>query len=849
MKLIKIYISIFVSIAILLSCTRDESSSSINGMGKLSLNYIGVNTEIINTAPTRSSFNKENNKSLEDYVKDGFSIAVYTHTNPTLVYQCDNYEEYQSGKCEDVELRSGYYDLITVLGNPKQEGFDIAPCYSDTVPSNGQEPVHIKNGEETSVNFDCKLYHSVLNIKYTDNFKKYFSSYSASVSTSGGNNIIYAQEEMRYSYFQPGEVTVYVTAKKDGAKESTFNVGTYKLSSRHMYDLIIDVDASSSIMTISFSDAVSGTEPITIDVSDAALNAAAPKIIGSEGFVSGEKVEIIEGEIVDKPYAVSINAEGLIKHCVLTTNSKYLTDNGWPSTIDLMSSSEEDINKLKALGLELRGLEVDAQMAYLDFTKVVSNLPTGNDIEISIAVTDKYGKSSDNPFVLMASTRNCNFSVSRTDYELPFLGNECKINVSFLAGDPRNVKYFFGDTEQEFSVIDVEEMPASGDMKNYTVTLKGDDDIKFINSFHVKTKYFSYNKDTEKYNVGYGVLIDNDGDIWARKVVLHVYNMEDLDGLVIQKMDNNNSWNNVEPSFVETSKTDIIVKGLASNTSYKFRALKTGKEPTNIVEAITEKELQIPNAGFEEWHNKHIWTGISLTGGDVPMYSFYPYLEGDDNSWWSTKNDYTTAKAGDFSYYYIVYPGTTQLPSDWNAASKIGYPNTPCSGNYSAEIATVGHGEGSTCTTGLLGNNMNCKKHTPGSLFVGTYENGKENLGKEFDVRPSKMRFIYRLHVLNGESASAMIRLENRTNNDVVKLGEGIIYLSESKKDNTEAEVKLTYENTLLKATHIIIYFTSSISDNPSITPYYDKDNFRGNRYSRGIGNVLTIDDIKLIYE
>ena len=412
MKLIKNYVFLLLSIALLLSCSRDDSSYS-EGTGKLTFSYIGVNTEVISTiTPSRISSSEES-KPIDDYVKNGFSLNVFTHTEPVMVYQCTDYEEYKAGKCEEVELRSGSYDLITVLGNYELEGFEL-PCYSDTL-----RKVAIKNGEETSVTFNCKLSNSLLKINYTDKFMEYFSTYSSSVSTSLGNKVDYTMEEVRSAYLAPGEVTVYVTAKKEGAKEATFNVGTYKLSARYEYALTLDVDAYKRTMTISFSENIEDAAPITIDVSDAALNAAAPKITPTEGFKSGEKVEIIEGEIVDNPYAVTINAEGLIQNCVLTTKSDYLIKNGWSvnesglGTIDLITASADDINKVKALGLEFKGIGENAQMAYVDFTNLIRNIPTGNEIEINLNVTDKYNKvSPNNPFVVKATTTSCGFEVS-----------------------------------------------------------------------------------------------------------------------------------------------------------------------------------------------------------------------------------------------------------------------------------------------------------------------------------------------------------------------------------------------------------------------------------------------------
>ena len=298
----------------------------------------------------------------------------------------------------------------------------------------------------------------------------------------------------------------------------------------------------------------------------------------------------------------------------------------------------------------------------------------------------------------------------------------------------------------------------------------------------------------------------------------------------------------------------MVAKGLDSGTSLKLRAVK-GEEYSNSVDITTEEELQVPNAGFEDFYDEYVWKGINVTGGNVDMYTFYPYAKGETDPWWSSRNALTTAEegAGDFSYYYIVYQATTYVNSSWAASSKVGLPTVPCSGDKSAEIASIGWGKGSTCTTGLLVNKMSCKKTIAGALFIGTYTNGEEHHGHEFSSRPQKMTFSYRFHSYNSESASATIRLEHRDGDLIYVLAEKELILTPDMVSNEvqTGELALDYneQSSKYKATHISISFLSSTADSPAYEPFYVADNWNGNRYSRAIGNVLVIDDVKLIYE
>lgn len=51
-------------------------------------------------------------------------------------------------------------------------------------------------------------------LSISDEFKDYFSEYTAEVTTSLGNTVNYVSDETRYAYFKPGEVQVRVKVKR-----------------------------------------------------------------------------------------------------------------------------------------------------------------------------------------------------------------------------------------------------------------------------------------------------------------------------------------------------------------------------------------------------------------------------------------------------------------------------------------------------------------------------------------------------------------------------------------------------------------------------------------------------------
>ena len=59
-----------------------------------------------------------------------------------------------------------------------------------------------------------------------------------------------------------------------------------------------------------------------------------------------------------------------------------------------------------------------------------------------------------------------------------------------------------------------------------------------------------------------------------------------------------------------------------------------------------------------------------ISNGNQEIYTAYPYLEGENEPWWATRNDLSTAESDDQSYFYRYHLSTTYVNSNHSASSK-----------------------------------------------------------------------------------------------------------------------------------------------------------------------------------
>lgn len=893
-------------VAIMVSCNKEDSYSSETGTGHIVLGGIMLDSETlsVSSSTSRSGDGSDNASQYvrevnNDDFKNGFNVTMKYHDEEVFKYVMTQEEIDSMQKKDDegtdtegdtesegsestgenntvvdwndlmkpVELRAGTYLVSVSFSDLSKEGFDM-PCYI------GEENITLKKDETKTIeNITCSLANSIFNVNYTDAFKEYFTDYNVSMTTSYGNEIVFAKDEIRGAYLSPGKIDIYVTAKREGQSEAKYKLDLSKISdstpedgedtdedisngvfkAKRKYTITLDVNADKAILEVSFSDEVSEEKTVSIDVSDVALNAKAPVMTGNN-LVSGELVEIIEGSVGSEKYAVAINAEGVIKECILTTQSQYLLDKGWPTEVDLASSEipeMENKNKLKELGLDIKGLTTNIdQFAWVDFTNVINSIAQGNQVELKLSVTDRFGKTSENKFVVSAKTTSCEFAVAATENKAKFLENTCMVDVSFIKGNPNNIKFSLEDGKV-LNIVETQKVEGVSDGKeHHRVTLQGGSDIQFINPFSVKAKYLDYDLTAENLPVSMGILLENGlYNIWAKRATVRLYN-EIAENVIIQKKESGGNWVNVER--VSNNDVNVTAYDLTPDTQIELRAVNKVEQTdvTNEVSFKTWKVVGLPNGNMEEWTvgpdgmaghgdvNKN-WLGVPNSYKHTPYRSWerwYPYKNVNDNHW-DTINEYTTSLGEE----------SQEISALWNKrwtryVSNSGTIRTGgMNGGYAALVRTVGWGDGNTAG-GSSANVIN--NITPGELYLGTYDSNPK-YGISFNGLPDGLRFDYRyitkasdrftvqIQMYSGETLMVDQVLDSK---DAVPVG-----------DWTEKYIPFVYLDKQNEPTSLSIIFKSGTSTSKNDIRIFAP--FSNLTTGENIGSELYLDNIELIYE
>ena len=619
-----------------------------------------------------------------------------------------------------------------------------------------------------------------------------------------------------------------------------YKVKEIDAKSRHAYTLTLDVDAGSATMKVSFSEKVSEEERVEFPVTDEALNAPAP-YFKANGFVGGEAFNIIEGNVLDEKVYAYVNAVGGLVSCNLTTTSRYLVEKGFPASVNLAEPGEyADI--LEQCRLEVKGLSGNKdRMAMIDFTRLLALLPAGEVHTFVLSdATDLYGKTSGSERLeLKVQVTPCDFTIASAGEQVAFLSQECKVRLSFVTdapdyvGNPEKLSYYVGSGEEKAEMAYVGS--ETTDNKTFTVTLRAKDDTKFVEPFEVTGSYNTYTHTTDKLDVGYGIWVAHEGDVWAKKVVFHLFN-EEYDNINIQYL-SGGTWHTLDnlekmADYQPGVGTMVAAHGLPSNTTFRFRAvMNDGSNPTNEFEVTTEKDLQLPNAGMEYWNYE--------SGGNH-WGKWYPWSTADASTQgWNTLNVLTTS-AGDDGFQdfaYVANSGTKQT-------------DDKAEGSYAALIRTVGWGSGNTApafgSSGWICNNV-----TPGELYLGTYDTGTSSpqYGYAFPSRPTAVSFYYKYQPKNkADYFEVTITVKDE---DGTEITEPMQLHKTGKVDSYTLErIDLSYVK-FTKAASISINFKSSANPdcwednttNLDIPPMWDLGD------GEYVGSQLYVDNVQLIYE
>ena len=878
-KIMALWICVFGVLVCASSCDSDRVSA--DGVGKLRLSLSADTT----------SLSKGINNSTKAAVSDEFEKFLTTADyNIRIVQQSDTVQSYDrfDEMPSEIELKEGAYTLIASKGDNLPSAFEN-PYFE------GSTDFTVKAGMSTPIDVTCTLGNARITVDYTEDFKEAYSDYTVLLSsafTSGSLEI--KKDETCPAYMQVAkegsELGIAIRLKKiTEDKEKTYKIPTpLSIERRQNIRLIFKTDGEAL-------DGI-GLEIILDDeMTNVTLNEGIPDFmwkpfekptLSPDDFTNGESFTIKVGKFEKSPTVGFAMPAGIASLCVkqwredkeneeitydlatdegvtaalgknfkwsvngkANTNVKGERKTGQLFLKDAINSLEAPIEEDQTYTYHYEFSGVDATgkahaTNVLGVTVVVQ--PAGQPIitfdgfpETTIIEGDDMSKEIEAKFEAEGiidetkTTLTINDGVDDKVYNIltdgTVLYNDWGISVESGNDATATLKF-----PKVFSSR--LEAPMEGEK---TFTYKLDLADKKGRSFPTLTKTL-----TVKAPVFELTPSANGGDAFACRAFLRakVSDGTHPDNLKFQwRKVGNGSWNNCKNHTYQTDEICDTLKNLTSGgQQYEIRAIYREKEKrvTEPIVITTENVVELEDGSFENWHKKEVYKNTTWSVGTTGLGidQWWPYNEGG-SSWWTTRNALTTSQRSGVSCYYTSYSGT--IPVDNGYEGKA------------AEISTLGWKEGNTFTE--LGGKSGM--HSAGMLFLGSHSatsNGVETIdyGHEFNVRPNAFEFYYKFKSLNSESFEAYIVVENRENGTVMQLGSGRIMSNQDQASFVPVRVNVHYTNTSLKATHMYIVFRSSTAEDPSVEGVQGSlGALNGYSDSRYVGNVLTIDNVRLIYE
>ena len=794
---------LFLEIVLLCSCVNDEKRSG--AFGGMSL-HLSANSSVTDVT-TRSS--EEVLPSIQD-----FSISVLQGDKVQASW--DKLSDYD----EDTTFPVGSYTLKAFYGDIEKEGFD-SPYYEGTTDFN------IRGGETTPVETTCKLANTKISIEYTDDFKQYFKTYSSTVQAELGSEVSFSSGETRAAFVKPGRISVKLTFTKvnGGLSPTTIEVATIEEAlAQHHYHLQMNVDAGKAMLSIVF-DRVTEVRPITLDISDKALNIK-PPYFTLTGFekTSNDGNQWDGNPIESNQLSALLTSLGGFTKCILRTTSPNLPD--WPEEgFNLAALTPEDQALLDKSGVKLIGFGINQdQMGIINFAGLIPNLniTDNNDTHLFyLSATSTYGKQSED-YVLNITTPK-NFMLLPTE-PVKMKSKEVTIPVKLKEGNPQNIKLYYRYYGVMTLINNTVITPIEGKEGYYNIKASGIDMGVVAKDF--QAEYNGLKSAIVSVAViipSYSVILEP-FDVWsytAEMTIIPEY-AEDMSN-VMSAIEayislNGSTWTKVDAKDLKLDVTTgkAVISGLTPGTTYYFRTTCDDGATFSIpVMQTTESVVQLPDftQGWGNYFNETINKGggygySGILGSSKKQDTRLLTIE-DLNDTWAVVNQKTApTNPKTKNTWYIV-------ASAFNQNTGVMLRNVA----WSDKLGDPPSKYGSVSWSATTLNDLTPPTHehrSAGKLFLGSYSYNHStnveiyNEGISFTSRPIKLKGTYTYVANNDQGGIVTVIVENREGGQTLKLAEGseVLTATSSQKDFT---VDLTY-NTMFekKATHLRVMFASS---------------------------------------
>ena len=744
---------------------------------------------------------------------------------------------------DPVTVPVGKYTIEAYYGALENEGFEKPYYY-------GSSTLTVEENRTTPVSVTAQLANSMVRVEMSDMFRGYFASYTLTLRSELGNEIAYADGETRPVYLAPGQVTAAITITKQNGTTATLEPKSFTAEARHSYLLKFDInggEAGDGTLVLTYDD-MTDMEDVEIDLSDAILNAPAPRLT-TDGFSSGQSWTVMQGHASGKAAKVTAIAQAGIDGLVLTTTSAYLESQGWPKEIDLVSGDAATLAQMKALGLNVIGVPRPDKMVYVDFTDLLSNiayLEGGDNLStFSLQVRDKNSRVAEAPVSFSVEAVTTTLSVVSHDpiYEWDTtLAFDVETNATDLTGITLQAKND-RNTWDNCPITSCELVSRANNRYHIVATVPSSaTDLPLRLTFGAIKVDFTVAHEPSPYSLkavengiyGWQAALDlrykAGADAARRRAASR--SAEAPENVTFEiSADNGQTWSATTASKLDTNR--FLISGLTGGKTYQIRATCDGIL-SGIYTFTTEIGPQLANSDMESWDR---------TDGQTSYWWIEYPGNPKESAIWGTMNGLTTSEGGS---------NESNLSSNRNGMSYCAFSGTrettdAHGGSKAAIIETVGWGKGNAAQAYWT----DPKHVTVGQLYLGSYNSGTQSpvYGYSYDTRPASIDFWYKYNAKNSEDfGKAIIKVIDAAGNILAENETNLTATSQYTKISLDLSSK--YAVPCAAASTIQVIFKSSGVDgveNNKNNSWLSQPGFT-KKDGRFTGSSLYVDDIKLNY-
>lgn len=749
-------------------------------------------------------------------------------------------------------------------GTLGRSNFD-APYFS------GDTTLFLQGDQETDITLTAGIDNVLASVRYRDNFKNYFKDYSTQLITSS-DTIVFGKEEKRTAFLPTGKLDVVLNMTKNDLTTTSLralSLTNTKAAEYYRFNVTLGGEQGYEKLFISF-DSSTIEQPIEIALPQDWQAHKKPYL--TPAFDTVPIHDFLVGESCPKgTFHTLITAIGKIGSCRIRTNSASLTAAGWPADVDLLKLTNANRNRLHRFGLTWSEAMENANMAELDFSGIVTNLPAGKHI-ITVDVTDISGQH--------CVPLNLKFHITPPLFELvapdkPAIARslEYPFKIRISGGAPENIIIEYLNENQAFGVK--EWTKCNVNSWNWNPTM---------DTVYVYTRV-NINKPAIQFRAKYGdettneitlsavnptFRLQKDGAEWATHASLNIEQTDGTNGLAqntlaeqydVQISTDKTTWKHVLTEIQFDKFNNLVkfeVKQLEGNHTYYVRVAFDAKADLDFcysdpIEIKTEEKKEVPKINLSFDREKEINKGgqygykafpqqdkelIRYYKGNTPWFTVnsktMPISPSTENTW------YVIASTLPYSYSYndVTITGTLLRNVGWDNKGKEPEANLGPKHPQLADLTPppINH-------------------HSAGKLFLSSgynYDHNTEsenyNEGMVFTSRPSGLRFSYTYSPIANDKASVKIEVLDEDNN-IIGQGEKTF---EGQASLAIASVPITYTNIQKKAAKLKVMFSSSAScshsqgqENSNITK------FTTNRPANAVctGSEFFIAHVSVFYE